>query len=415
MIAVSETLKRKSFLINTAYIFVLFVLYYLFMRYAFWVLFPFLLAFLVAVILQRPINFLVRKTRLKKGLASGLCVLILVLVFLGLLSLVGVKIAVEVKGLIATLSALLKDIPALLATAEASVLGIIHYLPDAFEESATASVTGFFERLSSRGGISAAGFDFSLFYAPIGGVWSTAKQIPALIVGLVISIIATFFTTADYDRIVRFIKRQMPPEKAKALGVSKRIMLNSFGHLFRAYATILFITFCEVLIGLNILRFIGLYEGRFLIATALITAAVDILPFLGTGTILIPWGVYALISGSTGLGIALLILYAVIFIIRQIIEPKLVANELGLPPILTLLGMYLGVHLFGFIGLFLVPISIIFAKILNDEGLLDLWKNLRSVPVVPCAEPSPDTNADPSPQEEIPLENAPENPEKTSN
>lgn len=411
----AETLKRKTFLVNTAYIFVLFGLYYLFMRYAFWVLFPFLLAFLVAVVLQRPINFLVRKTKLKKGLASGLCVLALVLAFLGVLSLVGVKIAVEIKGLIATLSALLEDIPALLTTAETSILGIIHYLPDAFEESAAASVTDFFERLSSRDNTSLAGLDFSLFYAPIGGVWSTAKQIPALIVGLVISIIATFFTTADYDRIVGFIKRQMPREKAKALGVSKHIMLTSFGRLFRAYATILFITFCELLIGLNILRFIGLYEGRFLIATALITAALDILPFLGTGTVLIPWGVYALISGNTGLGIALLILYAVIFIIRQFIEPKLVANELGLPPILTLLGMYLGVHLFGFIGLFLVPVSIIFVKILNDEGLLDLWKNLRSVPVAPCPAPTENTASDPPLSEDSSPENASENPDKTSN
>jgi predicted PurR-regulated permease PerM len=143
VVAVAETLKRKTFLVNTAYIFVLFGLYYLFMRYAFWVLFPFLLAFLVAVVLQRPINFLVRKTKLKKGLASGLCVLALVLSFLGVLSLVGVKIAVEIKGLIATLSALLEDIPALLTTAETSILGIIHYLPDAFEESAAASVTDF--------------------------------------------------------------------------------------------------------------------------------------------------------------------------------------------------------------------------------------------------------------------------------
>jgi hypothetical protein len=87
------------------------------------------------------------------------------------------------------------------------------------------------------------------------------------------------------------------------------------------------------------------------------------------------------------LGIALLILYAVIFIIRQFIEPKLVANELGLPPILTLLGMYLGVHLFGFIGLFLVPVSIIFVKILTMKASLICGKICEVSPLHPVRHP----------------------------
>ena len=99
--------------------------------------------------------------------------------------------------------------------------------------------------------------------------------------------------------------------------------------------------------------------------------------------------IYSLLSGSTGFGIGLLVLYIVIYIIRQAVEPKLVASNLGLPPILTLMGMYIGAVLFGFIGLFLVPLSIMCVKILNDTGAVKLWKNLgdaKPAPKEPAAE-----------------------------
>ena len=370
----TETENRKRFLINILYIAVLLGLYYLFMKYAFGMLFPFIFAIVFAMAMQKPINFIVKKTRMKKGLASGLCVFGVLVVVAGLFSLLGVKIVSEIRGLFIYLSGWAKDLPSLYSKAEAALLDVIRFLPASLEKSAGASISAFFDKLNSDKTI---GFDISSIFSHLGGVWSTAKQVPSVIVSIIISIVSCFFMTADYDRISKFIKRQMSSQKSEALSTSKKIMVSSLGKLAKAYLLLMFITFCEILLGLNIFRLIGVFEGNYLAATALLVAVVDIVPFLGTGTILIPWAVYSLIMGSTGLGISILIMYAIMYVIRQYIEPKLVASNLGLLPVITIMGMYLGAKLFGVFGLFLVPLTIIFVKILNDEGIVNLWKNIK--------------------------------------
>jgi predicted PurR-regulated permease PerM len=145
------------------------------------------------------------------------------------------------------------------------------------------------------------------------------------------------------------------------------------GKMVKSYATLIFVTFCEVSIGLNILKLIGVYGGGYIIAISVVTAIVDILPVLGTGTILIPWAVYSLFTGNVGLGIGLIVLYALITVIRQILEPRLVSMNVGIHPVITLLGMYLGVRLFGVFGIFILPITFFLIKALNDEGIIHLW------------------------------------------
>ena len=129
-----------------------------------------------------------------------------------------------------------------------------------------------------------------------------------------------------------------------------------------------------MLLGLGALKLFGLYKGGYIFAISLITALVDIFPVLGTGTILVPWGIYSLVTGNIGFGIGILVLYAVITVIRQAVEPKLVADQLGLPAYITIVAMYIGTQLFGFIGLFLLPISIMLLKVLNDEGIISIFR-----------------------------------------
>lgn len=127
-------------------------------------------------------------------------------------------------------------------------------------------------------------------------------------------------------------------------------------------------------IGLTFLKLIKVYSGGYIAAIAIVVAIVDIIPVLGTGTILIPWSVYSFIVGDFGFAVGILAVYGIITVIRQVIEPKLVAGQLGLPPVVTIIGMFIGLRLFGFIGLFLVPLTVILIKLLNDEGVIHLWK-----------------------------------------
>ena len=164
----------------------------------------------------------------------------------------------------------------------------------------------------------------------------------------------------------------MKKETKEKIIRAKRLLFPSLGKMIKAYAIIITITFCELALGLSILKLINIYEGGYIFIIAAITAIIDIVPVLGTGTVLIPWALYNFISGNYSLAIGLIIIYVCITVIRQVIEPKLVATQLGLPAFLTIVSMFIGSHIFGVIGIFILPITIVMLKLLDDEGILNI-------------------------------------------
>lgn len=387
---------RRGRIINIVYLAMILGLGYLFVKYCFWMFFPFLLAFLLAVIVQKPANFLVRKTKIKKGITSTILILLLFLIAGGIISLLGMKLVDVIKDTIDFITAKLTDLPSLIDDIKYWVINTASILPDKVEAKFVASAGSWFNAIRDKSVTEIAaiiadsasgdeGFSLSSITTPLSGLWSTAKRIPSVFVAIIICILSSCFMAADYDWIANFIKNQLSPEHKRKLSISKRVVFQSLGKLFRSYALIICITGTEIFIGLNILSLIGLYNGGNIIVISVIVALLDILPVLGTGTFMIPWAIYSLITGKIGLAIGLFIVYAIIYVVRQVIEPKIVGGTVGLPPFITLMGMYVGSQLFGFIGIFLVPIMIIIVKLLNDEGVIHLWKPAGEV------EESPDT------------------------
>jgi sporulation integral membrane protein YtvI len=359
------------------------------MQYAFWLFFPFLFALFVAMGLQRPINFLVKKTKIKKGAASFLCVFALLAVILSIIMLIGIKIETEIQGLIKTFMVDVKDLPDFYKKSETTLINAVHFLPVSIKKYLDTWITDLYNKLNSKTGFK---FNFSSISSSLGGVWSTAKMLPKFFIAVLIVVVSCFFLTSDYDRIINFIKRQLPRSKRDAVSLTKRTMFSSVGKLVKAYAILMFIAFCEMLLGLAVLRMAGLYKSNFLLATATIIAMIDLIPYLGPSTVF-AWALYSLLSGSTGFGIGLLVILVLMYVVRQILEPKLVSVNLGLRPIVTLMGIYIGLELFGFIGVFLVPLTIMCVKMLNDNGVIKLWKNLGDV--------KPETK-EPAAKEEVP-------------
>ncbi len=373
--------KRRSMLINITFYALLITVYYLFMKFAFWLVAPFIAAFLIAMFLQKPVRAISKKTKIKKNIIAAIAVLLIVALLMTLIILVGYKVFVEFKGLGQYLMSKLYDLPNLIQSTEAWIISHIKFLPDSLESTAVSALNDFTDKLlllvveqkNTFGDAQTGGLDFTALATPLGGLLSTAKQIPVFLSALLISIIACFFLTCDYDNFTHMIKTSVSEQHEASLVKTKRLFGDILGKMVKSYATIILITFCEVAIGLNILKLIGVYNGGYIIAISIVTALVDIFPVLGTGTVMVPWAVISFFNGNYGLGIGLLVLYAAVTVIRQILEPKLVSMNVGMHPVITLMGMYLGVQLFGVIGIFGLPITFFLLKALNDEGIIHLW------------------------------------------
>ena len=410
-----EVEKRRRTIINIVYFALIVAIGFLVVRYALSVCLPFAIAFVFAAILQKPKNFLIKKAHFKNGAAAGLCVFLAIFIVVALVSLVGVRVFDEIKGFAAYISAQLKNLDEVVNNIETWLMNLISSLPEFLSKTLKESASDLFSNIreylagesnnlsSSITSSIGSKFQFSWITGPLSGVISTAKQLPSILLSILISIIACCFMTSEFAEIKAFIVCQFPEHRRKDLSRAKHILRTSLGKMGKAYLLIMLVTFIEVSIGLTVLKLVGVFSSAYIMLIAAGTAVVDILPVLGTGTVLIPWAVYSFITGNIGLGIGLLVLYGVITVIRQIIEPKLVAGQLGLSPIVTIMALYLGLKAFGVLGMFVTPILVIMLKLLNDEGIIKIWKSPAKLKAEPGAEQG---------GEEAPKGKAPEEKEK---
>lgn len=388
--------KRRAFITNFLFFSVIFALVYLFIRYAFRITFPFLAALAVAAALQKPLDFITGHTPLKRGSATVILQLLVVMAILGPIALIVIRLFSEFSGFLTYLKIKTEDIPAFLNEIREFITA---HLPQSLKTPVNSSIEKFFSNLqhnfsdssatigeSSSAAFSSA-FNFSSLASPVKGVISVARQLPTYILSVIVAFIAGCFITIDYKNLKEFVVRQLSPSKRVTAFKAKKTVKMCLSKMGKAYAMLMTITFFEMFFAFNLFKIFKVYEGSYIFVLSIIIAVVDILPVLGTGTVLVPWAVYSIIVGNYKLGIALLILYGLVTVLRQIIEPKLVSGQLGLPPFITITAMFFGAKLFGFIGLFLLPLTIIVLKILNDEGTIHLW-----IPAEKPAEPIPESS-----------------------
>ncbi len=352
--------KRINFLINIGYIVVITAILFLVLYIISNWLLPFTIAFMVAYLLNPIIDKFSKKTKMKKGFCAIFFVALVYIITLLLLGLIGYN---AVTALINMFS----DLPSIYAN---TIMPGIDRLINTFNnmlitidpdiEMTVQSVTNeVFSNLTSQ--IS------SISVEAVSLLSGYIAKIPSFFLATLISIVASFFIAIDYDNIISFLVKKMSPKvKEIVLGVEEYSIIALKQYL-KSYSIIIFITFVELSIGLTLL---GVDNS---ILVAFLIAIFDIMPVLGTGGIIIPWGILHLILGNYPLGIGFLILYAIITTVRQVLEPKVVGDKVGLHPVATLMAMYLGIQIFGFLGLFLLPIAVVIIKQLLQSGKLKLF------------------------------------------
>lgn len=375
--------KRRAAIINMIYFAVIIVLFYFAFDLLFPLIMPFVLAFIMASIFNKPINAINKKIPIKRNILSVAFVLLVLGVLAAVFFFIGMEIFEKLKGFFEYVMSMFRNMSGLFNDIKLWILDFTSFLPETVRSVLHENVSLFFDNIIENGfsniSIDTGAIDWSAVLSTGGAVISgTVGQIPALIIAFVVTVISTVFITNDYDRIVNFFICQLSEHSAQKLVTGWRLGMSSLKKMFKAYCLIILFTTFELTVGFYILKFIGVFESPYIIIIAFIIALIDIIPVLGTGTVLIPWAVYSFITGKIGLGIGLLIIYAVILVVRQIIEPKLVAGQVGLPPIVTIIAMYIGTKTLGVLGFFILPFIVILIKVLNDEGVISVFKKAVS-------------------------------------
>lgn len=320
---------------------------------------PFIVAFALSSLIEPLVRILVSKAKLPRSLAAAIS-LILVLIVLGFLATIVItKVIVEVKGIADNSPFFINEVYRNIL--RLSTKGNDLYISLPIE--VTAHIGGL---------IGSALKSISNLINPIlRGVVFTATSLPSALIFFLITILSTFFMISGRRDIANGLKSRIPEFWYSEIITIKNEVFSSLFKLVKAYLIIMSITFTELLIGFTIIKL------RYAIILALLICLIDILPVLGSGTILIPWSIYSLITGNTKLAISLVVLYAIILIIRQMIEPKIIGNQIGVHPLATLMSIYIGLKLFGAPGLMLGPIIMLILKnivssIFRDKTILDL-------------------------------------------
>lgn len=372
-----KTQKRWSFIVNVLYFGMIIAAFLLFMKYAFSVVFPFIAALLVAALLQRPLKFITGKVKFAStGVVSALLSVFVYAVILGLFALIGVRIISAAKDYITGFidrCSTSGDIFDVIKNGYLE-LEIASMLPAEANNAITSGIDSLREFIVSGDIVSTITSNLSKLITPIG---SAISKVPNALIGFIVSVIAACFMTATFDDIKSFVLRQFSEENQKKLVRAKKIVISSVGKMVKAYTSIIIITTAELFIGLGTLKLLKIFDGSHIIWLCLIIALIDIIPVLGTGTVMLPWSVYSFITGNIAMGIGLLVIYALITVIRQVIEPKLVAGQVGISPVVTIMAMFLGVKIFGAMGIFILPFIVIIINLLNEEGIIHLFKNKK--------------------------------------
>nr|WP_026692621.1 sporulation integral membrane protein YtvI [Peribacillus kribbensis] len=188
--------------------------------------------------------------------------------------------------------------------------------------------------------------------------------IPGFLIEFLIYLVALFLFSLELPRIKTRLKTYLKTETSRKLGLVFNDLTKAGIGFIKAQVILSFVTFIMALLGLWILH------TPYVVLLSVLIVIVDILPILGTGSVLVPWGAVAILQGSQGLGIGLIILFLIITVVRRIIEPKIYSTNLGLSPLAALISLYLGFKLAGFIGIFLGPALVIVYDTLKRAGVI---------------------------------------------
>lgn len=318
---------------------------------------PFVIGWIIAMIANPLVKFLEKRVKIVRKHSSMMIVVAVLALIITLLYFIITKLVSEAVGFV-------NDIPIYYESASVEVQKLLiqmerllQFLPQNVQES----VNQFFAHLGEY--LNVAVQKIASPTVTVAG--NVVKSIPAALVYTIVTIFSSYLFIVDRDRILEFFRRYMPDGGTKYYHYLKKDVRHLVGGYFLAQFKIMFVIAVVLAVGFLVLGV------DYALLIAVIIALLDFLPILGTGTVLIPWALIRLVSGQYVFAFGLIAIYLLTLVLRQVIQPKIVGDTMGLDPLATLLFLYLGFKISGIAGMILaVPIGMLFLN-LYEFGAFD--------------------------------------------
>lgn len=357
-----ETEKQRAFIIRFLYYSILMFLFYVFFQYIIPYLLPFILGFVIAFMLRPIIRIFVKLTNGNEKFWSIFIILFFYTILGIILGYFGMKIYLWMQDMLIKIPEWYQNTMEPFLQDSFSHVQIVWKDYDGAISSAITSIWEGLQNFLSE-------FVADLSRNVLTVLSNLLSSLPKFLLTFFIAIFSSFFFTSDYHNLSDFFFRQFSSDTQKIILSVRYFATHTFLNMFIASIKLMLLTFFELGIGLSFLDI----KKAWLIALGI--TIFDVLPVLGTGGIMIPWILFSYVQGQHKLATGLLILYLIITLIRNIIEPKLMGKQLGLHPLLMLLCMYAGGKLFGVFGFMCMPLVLLILKNLNEEGIIHLYKS----------------------------------------
>jgi sporulation integral membrane protein YtvI len=336
------------------------------------VTYPFIIGFLIAFMMNPLVNFFQERVKMPRALAVIIALVLIMSLFAGLITLLIVEIASGAEYLAKVvpehLVTLIDYVEHLFA---AQLIPLYNQLAGMFqnlEADQQDTIMSNIQNVGANIGTTAGNF-IKNFFEKIPNILS---WFPNAATVLIFSLLGTFFISKDWYRLSALSNRLLPN---RARTSSRTVFIDLKKALFgfvKAQATLISITTVIILIGLLILRI------DYAITIALVTGIVDIIPYLGTGAVFVPWIIYEAIAGDMATAIGLGVLYIVVLVQRQVMEPKILSSSIGLDPLATLIALFVGFKTIGFLGLIVGPVVLVVFNTLQRANVFhDVWTFIK--------------------------------------
>ena len=322
---------------------------------------PFILAFLVAAAMNPLICLLQRKWKAPRAVLSVLMVVLALVIVLAVIGGFVYALGRELVAVAQNIDGVIEYFSQTIQALSVHLYWLMEYIPTDAEEMLSGLVDGFMLWIQAQGTAFAD--------IVITQTVNVTTRVGGGVISVVIFIMASYFMMADYPRLSQKLKNYFSPKAYKGYSTLKDATLLALGRYLRAQLLIASFIFLFSLVGLLIIR------QEFALLLAFLFGLIDFVPLIGTAIVLVPWAIVNIIAGSVGRGIYLLAMSLSLFLLRRVIEPKVVGSQMGLSPLATIASIYIGMRLGGVLGLILGPIVAMVFVSLYKVGIFNGWIN----------------------------------------